>query len=1080
MFNRLATVLQELSGEEAPDGDPQDGLVPQQPASEAPGGWEGGGSEEATERLAHLEQLVVQLKELVRDKDAQLAHKDTLLQNEKETAEARFTKLKLQAKAKMVSLNKQIHELKGQEGPASPNSSFTGGPGPEVLEEELRALKTRLAEEEAGSRDLLQRLQTTQHLLQEKEVDHAEQLRVLQAVVCEKDVRFQEQIQRQEEELLRVASESQAANPDLQQTLQSSQQQCEELGEALHSRSLELELLQQEVANADHQKQILTAQFRQMDQELAESGRKMEEERQRWTLELSGAQKEVEALRSNMAELEALRSNMAELEALRSNMAELEVLRSNMAELEALRSNMAELEALRSNMAELEALRSNMAAWEREKAELDTLRSNMDAWEREKAELEILRSNMDTWEREKAELAALRSNMAELEALRSNMAELETLRSNMAELEALRSNMDTWETEKAELEALRSNMDTWETEKAELEALRSNMVSWENDKAEVSRLEAELASLREAEYWALNASQEALEEEKKRVARLESELAEVKEAELAALQASCASADSSQAEIARLQGELMAVRSGEESSTGSVATERPGELRAVEEESQRKGQILAELWQGLCSLVPEAGHEAVEERSVPRDPSLVLGRLEALGARVATLEEECQSSEENCHQLTRAVDTLQGCPPRSVATRAPSASSLPRTRDGSLGTERSSTASWPASGTREHRPCHSSAKICPFLWLSSSTALNSPGLSVATEPVLISSPLRTAMSSPCRRAISAWLLSAEAQLAWRAASSASFTSASSDSSLATLSSLPPEPPGWRHHVDLRASSSAFSVSHVSMLDLRASSSAFSVSHVSMFDLRISSSAFSLSQASMLDLRVSSSAFSLSQAAMLDLRASSSAMLDLRASSSAMLDLRASSSAMLDLKHFQLSHVGPEGFQLSHVGSEGFQLSHVGSEGFHFLLSSTELQGPPLPLFLHFSARFSQLLGQRNLFLVIGVGHLLLKEFQLQGARVQSLPQLLALLLGRLQGLGVGLAAWDSDATLSSSSSCLWICSWKRTLWRRSLLPASSSASLVFRARSSSSSTSGPGPPVKELLGLCSKARRTHL
>ncbi|CAL8242095.1 unnamed protein product [Merluccius merluccius] len=489
MFNRLATVLQELSGEEAPDGDPQDGLVPQQSASEAPAGWEG--SEETMERLAHLEQLVVQLKELVRDKDTQLAHKDTLLQNEKDTAEARFTKLKLQAKAKMASLNTQIHEMKGQERPTSPESSFTGGPGPEV-EEELRVLKTRLGEEEASSRDLLQRLQTTQHLLQEKELAHTEQLRVLQAVVCEKDVRFQEQIQRQEEELLRVASQSQA-DLDLQQALQSSQQRCEELGEALHSRSLELELLQQEVSSADQQKQILTAQFRQMDQELTESGRKMEEEQQRWILEFS-----------------------------------------------------------------------------------------------------------------------------------------------------------------------------WE--KMELDALRSNMVAWESDKAEVSRLESELASLREAEYWALNASQEALEEQKKVVARLESELAEVKEAKLAALQASCAVAESNQAEIARLEGEVTAkegelttVRSGQESSTEqtTVEAERLNELRAGEEESQRKGELLTQLWQGLCSLAPDGEHEAVEEGSTPSDPSLVLGRLEALGAQVTTLKEEWKRSEENCHQLTHMVDTLQ-------------------------------------------------------------------------------------------------------------------------------------------------------------------------------------------------------------------------------------------------------------------------------------------------------------------------------------------------------------------------------------------------------------------------------------
>lgn len=38
------------------------------------------------------------------------------LQSERETAEARFTKLKLQAKAKMATLNKQIADLKAQEG----------------------------------------------------------------------------------------------------------------------------------------------------------------------------------------------------------------------------------------------------------------------------------------------------------------------------------------------------------------------------------------------------------------------------------------------------------------------------------------------------------------------------------------------------------------------------------------------------------------------------------------------------------------------------------------------------------------------------------------------------------------------------------------------------------------------------------------------------------------------------------------------------------------------------------------------------------------------------------------------------
>lgn len=38
-----------------------------------------------------------------------------LIQEEKEQAEVKFTKLKLQAKAKMASLTKQLNELKGQE-----------------------------------------------------------------------------------------------------------------------------------------------------------------------------------------------------------------------------------------------------------------------------------------------------------------------------------------------------------------------------------------------------------------------------------------------------------------------------------------------------------------------------------------------------------------------------------------------------------------------------------------------------------------------------------------------------------------------------------------------------------------------------------------------------------------------------------------------------------------------------------------------------------------------------------------------------------------------------------------------------
>lgn len=54
-------------------------LVPQLPVEEGQAPAESEPPEEVTERLAHLEQLVVQLKGLIRDKDTQLTQKDSEL-----------------------------------------------------------------------------------------------------------------------------------------------------------------------------------------------------------------------------------------------------------------------------------------------------------------------------------------------------------------------------------------------------------------------------------------------------------------------------------------------------------------------------------------------------------------------------------------------------------------------------------------------------------------------------------------------------------------------------------------------------------------------------------------------------------------------------------------------------------------------------------------------------------------------------------------------------------------------------------------------------------------------------------------
>ncbi|XP_028811431.1 golgin subfamily B member 1 [Denticeps clupeoides] len=359
MFSRLAqgmnTVLHELSGEEPPDGSSQETLGSNLQSDDVASD---GASEETLERLAQSEQLVVQLKELIREKDGKLASTERQLKEERESGEARFTKLKLQAKAKMAALNKQISDLKGQEGS---ESSFTVTPG---VEEELQQVRLGLQEEQSTSKALREQLLASEQLLREKELDHVEQVHRLQAVVSEKDVRFQEQIQKHEEELLSMTKQTQQ-DVEIQQALRASQQRIEELEESMHSRSQVVEMLQQELNSADQQKQILTAQFRQMELELAEARRLSEEEQQRWSQQMDQTKAELEVLRRSFES-----SSREREEAVRILEAEVAQKNSEIEELRESSVNCAEKERDEGMEAELEILRASLEAAERAKEEL--------------------------------------------------------------------------------------------------------------------------------------------------------------------------------------------------------------------------------------------------------------------------------------------------------------------------------------------------------------------------------------------------------------------------------------------------------------------------------------------------------------------------------------------------------------------------------------------------------------------------------------------------------------------------------------------------------------------------------------
>ncbi|KAM6961854.1 LOW QUALITY PROTEIN: uncharacterized protein golgb1 [Tautogolabrus adspersus] len=548
MFSRLATVLQELSGEEGPDGDPQGMLVPQLPAGEDQNPAESEAPEEAMERLAHLEQLVVQLKELIRDKDTQLVQKDTelsnknaQLKNEKDEAEARFTKLKLQAKAKMASLNKQITDLKGQGGEAtSPDSSFTGAAA--AVDEELQELKKKLNEEESNSRGLQGRLQSTEQLLKEKEATHAEQLGKLQAVVCEKDVRFQEQIQKHEEELLRVTTQ-QHYDGELQQALHAAQRRCEELEEAFNSRSQVLEMLQQEVSSADQQKQILTAQFRQMEQELSEAVKQREEERQQWVEQASRADAELASLRSS---LEALDSTNMEVVRQQSELASLrEVELVNQEALEKEKIEVSRLERELALMKEAE-LASHYAS-ERDREEIVRLESELsnmkeagehtreEASEKEKSEVDKLERELASLKEEHDDALKKSEVLAEiwrhLRSLTGGDVQAAEETSSSADLSLFLDTVKSIETQLTRLKAEHSES---EEQCAELthtmqtlqEQLDRKTTEQEETTAKIQELEQQIVTMSERVDETEPSSHDSSEAKKERILELEQQLLE--------------------------------------------------------------------------------------------------------------------------------------------------------------------------------------------------------------------------------------------------------------------------------------------------------------------------------------------------------------------------------------------------------------------------------------------------------------------------------------------------------------------------------------------------------------------------
>ncbi|XP_045358154.1 golgin subfamily B member 1 isoform X2 [Leopardus geoffroyi] len=327
MLSRLSglanVVLHELSGDDT-DQNMRASLDPALP-QESDMEFNNRTQEDVLERLAYAEQLVVELKEIVRQKDIQLQQKDEVLQEERKAADNKIKKLKLHAKAKLTSLNKHIEEMKAQGGtvlPTEPQSEEQLSKHDKSSTEEemeVEKIKHKLQEKEELISCLQAQLtqaqaeQTTQHsteveefLIMKQQLQEKEEListlkaqlsqtqaeQAAQQVVREKDARFETQVRLHEDELLQLVTQADVET-EMQQKLRVLQRKLEEHEEALLGRAQVVDLLQQELTTAEDKNQILSQQLQQMEAEHNTLRNTLETERQESKILMEKMQLEV-------------------------------------------------------------------------------------------------------------------------------------------------------------------------------------------------------------------------------------------------------------------------------------------------------------------------------------------------------------------------------------------------------------------------------------------------------------------------------------------------------------------------------------------------------------------------------------------------------------------------------------------------------------------------------------------------------------------------------------------------------------------------------------------------------------------
>ncbi|KAM9313251.1 golgin subfamily B member 1 [Gastrophryne carolinensis] len=459
MFSRLSglanTVLHELSG----DGEGSE--YAQEPVPES--GTVETISQDQMETLAHYEQLVIQLKELIQQKDAEIQQKcnevqqkETQLKVEKEASDARVAKIKLQAKAKVATLNKQIEELK-----KSTTREVTPDEGQDKnLEEKL---STQNHEENTSKlqeniAELTIQLQDSQN----KITGLTYQLSESQEIVAN----LTRQLQDSEEnvtDLRRALQESADAARELHKKQETEihqlQRKLEEQSETLGSRTQVVQMLEQELQNAELQKQVLSEQFREMEQELHSLRQSLDDEQKENTQQIMFYKEQLQekdtAYQRLQDEMDKERRGTTELEALKAEIEE----RGKQVQIE-LEFVKRDLEIERDLRKKMEDSREQLDIKAHDDREL--LRADL---EREfQEEIQMLRTELDKEKEAQNELAQLRSELEEKERVQEELvilrSELEKSKTLQEEVQQLRTELDekkeTREQLERQLEGLKS------------------------------------------------------------------------------------------------------------------------------------------------------------------------------------------------------------------------------------------------------------------------------------------------------------------------------------------------------------------------------------------------------------------------------------------------------------------------------------------------------------------------------------------------------------------------------------------------------------------------------------------------